>query len=253
VNGLGVVLAVVAVVVLVPLVWVIVTFNRFVRLRQHIRESWSGIDVELKRRYDLIPNLVETVKGYAAHERETLERVVELRNQASANHGAADSQADDESELMRSVGRLFALAEGYPELKADQHFLELQKQLSNTEDRIAATRRFYNGNVREMNQLSQMFPTSLVASVFGFKPESFFELSSDAERVVPRVNRCFERLPRAVWLRGDTGPRMSVLDTGQARGAELDPWHPPTHPSMTVLRSTPISSTSTSTLSPASR
>ena len=175
------------VVVLVPLVWVVVTFNRFVGLRQHIRESWSDIDVELRRRYDLIPNLVETVKGYAAHERETLERVIELRNRASANHGAAESQAVDESELMRSVGRLFALAEGYPELKADRNFLALQRELSNTEDRIAASRRFYNGNVREMNQLAQMFPTSLVGSAFGFGPESFFELSSDAERVVPRV------------------------------------------------------------------
>ena len=186
-NGLGFVLIVLGVVVGVPLVWVLVIYNRFVRLRQHIRESWSGIDVELKRRYDLIPNLVETVKGYAAHERETLERVVELRNAASANRGSAESQAADETELMRSVGRLFALAEGYPALKADQNFLALQKELSNTEDRIAATRRFYNGNVREMNQLSQMFPTSVVASVFGFQPESFFELSSDAERVVPRV------------------------------------------------------------------
>ncbi len=186
-NGFGIVMIVVAVVVLVPLVWVVVTYNRFVRLRQHIRESWSGIDVELKRRYDLIPNLVETVKGYATHEREVLERVVELRNAASANQGSAESQAADETELMRSVGRLFALAEGYPELKADRNFLALQKELSNTEDRIAATRRFYNGNVREMNQLSQMIPTSIIASIFGFKPESFFELSSDAERVVPRV------------------------------------------------------------------
>jgi len=187
-NGPGLAAVIVAVVLLVPLVWLVVTFNRFVGLRQHIRESWSGIDVELKRRYDLIPNLVETVKGYAAHERETLERVIELRNRASANHGAAESQATDESELMRSVGRLFALAEGYPQLKADHNFLALQQELSNTEDRIAATRRFYNGNVREMNQLSQMFPTSLVASLFGFHPESFFELSSDAERVVPRVS-----------------------------------------------------------------
>jgi len=179
---------IVTVVVLLPIVWVIVTYNRFVGLRQHIRESWAGIDVELKRRYDLIPNLVETVKGYAAHERETLERVVELRNRAEANHGAAESQAADESELMRGVGRLFALAEGYPQLKADQHFLELQKELSSTEDRIAATRRFYNANVREMNQLAQMFPTSLIGSLFGFHAESFFELASDAERVVPRMN-----------------------------------------------------------------
>ena len=186
-SGTGIVVIVVVAALLLPLVWVLASYNRIVRLRQHIRESWAGIDVELKRRYDLIPNLVETVRGYARHERETLERVVELRNRASANSGTAESQAADESELMRSVGQLFALAEGYPGLKADRQFLELQKELSNTEDRIAAARRFYNGNVREMNQLVQMFPTSLIASVFGFGRESYFELSNDAERVVPRV------------------------------------------------------------------
>ncbi|MDQ7014487.1 MAG: LemA family protein [Planctomycetota bacterium] len=186
-NGTVVVLVVVGVVLLVPLVWAVATYNRFVGLRQHIRESWSGIDVELKRRHDLIPNLVETVKGYAAHERETLERVIELRNRSAAAHTSASEQAADETELMRSVGKLFALAEGYPELKADKNFLALQEELSNTEDRIAATRRFFNANVREMNQLAGMFPTNLIGSTFGFGPESFFELSSDAERVVPRV------------------------------------------------------------------
>lgn len=187
-GGAGVVLIVLAAIVLLLIVWFVATFNRLVRLRQHIRESWAGIDVELKRRYDLIPNLVETVKGYAAHERETLERVVALRNRAQANNGAADAQAADESELMREVGRLFVLAEGYPHLKADRHFLELQKELSNTEDRIAATRRFYNGNVREMNQLIEMFPSSIIASMFSFQHASFFELASDAERVVPKVS-----------------------------------------------------------------
>jgi LemA protein len=174
-------------IVLLPLIWFIATYNRFARLRQHIRESWAGIDVELKRRYDLIPNLVNTVKGYAAHERSVLERVVELRNKAAANHGPASSQAVDESALMIGMKQLFAVAEGYPQLKADANFLALQQELANTEDRIAAARRFFNGNVREMNQLCQTFPTNLIASWFAFKAETFFELSSEAERVVPRV------------------------------------------------------------------
>ena len=172
---------------LVVLVWVLATYNRFVRLRQHIQESWADIDVEMKRRYDLVPNLVETVKGYAAHEREVLERVVELRNRAAANNGPAASQAADESALLLGLKRLFAVVEGYPKLKADAHFLELQKELALTEDRIAAARRFYNGNVREMRSLREMFPTSIIGSLFGFRgDESFFELEGEAERVVPR-------------------------------------------------------------------
>jgi LemA protein len=168
--------------------WLAGNYNRFVRLRQHLRESWSDIDVQLKRRYDLIPNLVETVKGYARHERETLEEVVRLRDVARANEGRASSQATDETSLMRGVGRLFALAEAYPELKADRHFLELQRELAETEDRIAAARRFYNGNVRDMNTLCEAFPTNLLAKLFGFERADFFELASDAERVVPRVD-----------------------------------------------------------------
>ena len=186
-NPMLLALAIAAVFVLVPSVWLIATYNRFVRLRQHLNESWSDIDVELKRRYDLIPNLVETVKGYAKHERETLESVVAMRNQAAANHGPQESQARDESTLMRGVGRLFALAEGYPDLKANRNFLDLQKELSLTEDRIAASRRFFNANVRELNQLCAAFPTNLVAMLFKIQPSTFFELDSDAERVVPRV------------------------------------------------------------------
>jgi LemA protein len=180
-------LIIAGIVLLLPLIWFIATFNRLARTRQHIRESWSDIDVELKRRYELVPNLVETVKGYARHERDTLERVIELRNKAAANHGPAASQAVDESALMIGVGRVFALAEGYPQLKADANFLALQKELANTEDRIAAARRFFNANIREMNQLCQTFPTNLVASMFGFAGGDYFELSSDAERVVPRA------------------------------------------------------------------
>jgi LemA protein len=182
-----VILVVIAAAVLLPLIWFIATFNRFVRLRQHIKESWGDIDVELKRRYDLIPNLVQTVKGYAAHERDVLERVTQLRNQAAANHGPAASQAADESALLIGLRQVFVVAERYPQLKADQNFLMLQKELANTEDRIAAARRFFNGNVRELNALAASFPTSIVAGIAGVKPETFFELSSEAERVVPRV------------------------------------------------------------------
>jgi LemA protein len=186
-NPVAIVLLIVAAALLLTLIWLIAGYNRFVRLRQHIKESWADIDVELKRRYDLIPNLIETVKGYARHERETLESLTALRNAAAANHGSAAAQAADESRLMLGVKRVFAIAEAYPQLKADHNFLILQHELSNTEDRIAASRRFFNGNVRDMNQLCAAFPTNLIASAFGFEPGTFFELSSEAERVVPRV------------------------------------------------------------------
>lgn len=176
-----------AAVVLLPLIWVIASYNRMARLGQYIKESWAGIDVELKRRYELIPNLVATVKGYAAHEKQTLERVIELRNKAMANNGPAAAQATDESALLLGMKRLFAVAEAYPQLRADAHFLSLQEELANTEDRIAAARRFFNANVREMNQLCRSFPTNILASIFGFSGGSYFELTSDAERVVPRV------------------------------------------------------------------
>jgi LemA protein len=182
------VLIIFAGVAVLMLVWLIATYNRLVSVGQHIRESWSGIDVELKRRYDLIPNLVETVKGYAAHERSVLEEVVRLRNRAAANHGPAGEQAVDEAALALGVKRLFAVAESYPQLKADAHFLALQEELAITEDRLAAARRFFNGNVREMNQLVESFPTNLIAGMFGFDRGSYFELSSEAERVVPRVS-----------------------------------------------------------------
>jgi LemA protein len=183
-----VVLIVFAVIVFTPLLWLIANFNRLTRVKQHIRESWADIEVELKRRYDLIPNLVETVRGYAKHEREVLDMVVQLRNRAMENNGPASGQAVDEAALQIGMKQLFAVAEAYPNLKADAHFLALQQELANTEDRIAAARRFFNGNVREMNQLCDQFPTNLVASGFGFERATYFELGSDAERVVPRVD-----------------------------------------------------------------
>ena len=180
-------LIIIGCVILLPLIWVIVNYNRMARVRQHIAESWSDIDVELKRRYDLVPNLVETVKGYAKHESEVLEEVTSLRNKAAASTGSATSQAVDETALLLGMRKLFAVVEKYPDLKADTGFLALQKELANTEDRIAASRRFFNGNVREMNQLTQTFPTNIIASMFGFVERDFFELDSSAERVVPHV------------------------------------------------------------------
>jgi len=174
---------------LVLLAWVVVTHNRFVRLSQHLRDSWAGIDVELKRRHDLIPNLVEVVKGYTAHERGVLERVTTLRGRAAAEHPSREQLARAEGQLMRAVKDLFAVVEGYPTLKADRHFLALQEELAVTEDRIAAARRFYNGNVRDYVVLRDSFPSTLIASVFGYKDRDpgYFELDADAERVVPRV------------------------------------------------------------------
>ncbi|MCX5652411.1 MAG: LemA family protein [Planctomycetota bacterium] len=186
-EALGLLCGAFGVVVGLPLLWAILTYNRFARLGQHVKESWSGVDVELKRRHDLVPNLVETVKGYAKHERETLEMVVAARAKAMAAGEALRERVDGESELGRSLGRLIALSESYPELKSDRHFLELQRELSLTEDRIAASRRFYNSNVRELNSLRIQFPSNLVAGAFGFREERFFELEDPSERAAPRV------------------------------------------------------------------
>ena len=166
---------------------VIGIYNGLIRKRVAADGAWADIDVQLKRRYNLIPNLVETVKGYAAHERKVLERVIELRNKAASNTGSAASLARDENSLALELKRLFIVVEDYPTLKSDEHFLSLQRELALTEDRIAAARRFFNGNVREMNTLRQMFPTSLIGNVFGFEDGDFFELDHVAERVVPRV------------------------------------------------------------------
>jgi LemA protein len=155
----------------------IVSYNRFVSQRNLIRNSFANIDTELKRRYDLIPNLVETVKGYASHEREVFEEVARTRSMAAATSGQSPAtQAAAEGPFMQALGRLFAVAENYPELKANQNFLALQQELSNTEDRIQASRRFYNANVADFNRRVQAFPSMIVARMFGFKEEEFFEI-----------------------------------------------------------------------------
>ena len=174
-------------IVLVPLIWFVVQYNSLVGLRNYIAESWSNVDTELKRRYDLIPNLVSTVKGYAAHEREVLERVVELRNRCVANHGAVADQARDEGQLVDALKQMFVLVEGYPQLKADQNFLKLQGELVNTENRIQAARRFYNGNVRDYRNKCESFPSNLVASLFNFQPHEFFSVPPSVAEV-PNVD-----------------------------------------------------------------
>ena len=170
------------VVILVLVVVVIGLYNKLVRLRQSVREAWSAIDTELRRRYDLIPNLVETVKGYASHEKETLERVITARNAAASNHGSAAEQAVTENQLSGALRQLFALSEAYPDLKANQNFNQLQAQLEETENRLGQSRRFYNANVREMNTATETFPSVLIANMFGFKPEPYFEIEEEAAR-----------------------------------------------------------------------
>ena len=172
----------------VLLLWLVLTYNMFVRLRQQLGESWAGIDTELKRRYDLIPNLVEAVKGYAAHERQTLEAVTAARARAAASSGSPGAQARDEQELVASLNRLLAVAEAYPDLKASANFLQLQKELGNTEDRIQAARRFFNANVRDLNTRVEVFPSNLIAAMFGVKKAEFFEVESSAVRKVVDVS-----------------------------------------------------------------
>ena len=169
------------------LLYVALTYNMLVRLRQHCKESWSGIDTELKRRYELIPNLVETVKGYARHEREVLQSVIEARSRAVASTGAPDSQARDENVFVGALRKLFAVAEGYPELKASANFLALQQQLAETEDRIQAARRFYNANVRDMNTRVEVFPSNLIARTFGFTKQEFFEIEDAGVRAAAKL------------------------------------------------------------------
>ncbi|MGZ0654197.1 LemA family protein [Coraliomargarita sp. W4R53] len=171
-------LIVLAVLIGLPLLYLIVAYNGLVAIRNHIRDAWANIDTELKRRYDLIPNLVETAKGYAKHESETLEKVIALRNQCQANSGSPEQQATTEKLLVSSLNGLFALAENYPDLKANANFQQIQEELVNTEDRIQSARRFYNGNVRDYRNKTQSFPSNLVASMFGFPPmaEEFFEV-----------------------------------------------------------------------------
>jgi LemA protein len=169
--------------------WIVFSYNRLVVLRNRAKEAFSDIDVQLKRRYDLIPNLVETVKGYAAHEKEVFEKVTEARARAigARESGNLKKIAEAENYLSQTLKTLFAVAERYPNLKASQNFLELQRELRDAEDKIMYARRFYNANVRDLNIAIESFPTNIIASIFGFKKMDLFEISAPEEREAPKV------------------------------------------------------------------
>lgn len=172
-------------VVALIIVYIIGLYNSLVRLKMRVEEAWSDIDVQLKRRYDLIPNLINTVKGYATHEDTLLEKLTQERTAAMSTGGVA--KADAENALSGTLKTLFAVAENYPDLKANQNFLELQRELSDTENKIQAARRFYNVNVMELNTRIEVFPSSLIASQFGFTKREFFQID-ETEKAVPSVN-----------------------------------------------------------------
>lgn len=172
-------------IVVVLLLYIILTYNGLVALRNRVKEAWSDIDVQLKRRYDLIPNLVEVVKGYASHEKETLERVITARNVAMSANGAKE-KGEAENVLSGALKNLFALSENYPDLKASTNFLELQRELSDTENKIQAARRFYNGNVKDFNTKIETFPANIIANMFNFKANDFFSIA-DEEKENPQV------------------------------------------------------------------
>lgn len=177
----------------VLVVWFVWMYNNFVKLTQNTKEAWADIDVQLKRRYDLIPNLIETVKGYASHEREALDSVTNARAKATQVHVDPSNitaeqiaaMAGAEQALGASLGKLMAIAEAYPDLKANQNFAQLQTELSDTENKIQASRRFYNGNVRDLAIGLQSFPGNVIGNMFGFKEEKFFELEAGSEQREP--------------------------------------------------------------------
>ena len=176
---------IIAGIVAIVVLWAIIAYNRFVTLATRVKEAWSDIDVQLKRRYDLIPNLVETVKGYAAHESGTLAKVTEMRTRAM-NATAPKEKADAENMLSGALKSLFAVSENYPNLKANENFLELQRQLEDTENKLQAARRFYNSVVQDLNVRLQSFPSNMIGNMFGFKQSDFFQLGeSDAAAKEP--------------------------------------------------------------------
>ena len=176
---LGLIVAVVA--------WFVGIYNGLVRLRNQVKEAWAQVDVQLKRRFDLIPNLMETVKGYMSHERETLEAVTKARA-AVGGAGGIPERMQAESGLGAALGRLFAVSEGYPDLKASANFMQLQEELTSTENKISFARQFYNETVTRMNNKVQMFPSNIIAGMFNFENETFFEVEEEAQREVPKVD-----------------------------------------------------------------
>lgn len=173
-------MTIILIVLVVVVLWLVLAYNGLIRLRTQAQEAWSDIDVQLKRRYDLVPNLVETVKSYAAHEKTVFEDVTKARTQAMQATGPAKAGA--ENQFSNTIKSLFAVAENYPQLKANENFLNLQNQLADTEDKIQAARRFYNGMVRDLNTKIQVFPTNMFANAFGFQKMDFFGDLTDAEK-----------------------------------------------------------------------
>jgi LemA protein len=188
VTTASIILIVIIAIVVIALLWAVGAYNGFVRLRNLVQEAWRQIDVELTRRHDLIPNLVETVKGYAAHERGVFDEVAKARSLASAPASGPAEQAAHENQLTQALGKLFAVAEAYPVLRASENFQQLQAELTNTEDRIAAGRRFYNANVRTLNTRVETFPNNIIAGMFGFVRAEYFETEDPAVRAAPTVD-----------------------------------------------------------------
>ena len=180
------ILRVIIVLAAIVVFWLIAIYNRLIKLRNRTDEAWSDIDVQLKRRYNLIPNLIETVKGYAKHERELFEKVTKARTAAMGVQEPSE-KAEKENILSGTLKSLFAVSENYPDLKANQNFLELQRELTDTENKIQAARRFYNGNVRDINIKIQQFPNNLIAGALGFKKRDFFEVEGGVERKPVKV------------------------------------------------------------------
>lgn len=170
-------------IIAIAAIWIVAVYNGLIRLKNRVDEAWSDIDVQLKRRYDLIPNLVNTVKGYASHERELFEKVTEARTAAMGAQTPHDKE-QAENMLSGTLKSLFAVAENYPELKANQNFLELQRELTDTEDKIQASRRFYNGNVRDFNTKIEMFPNNIIAGMLKFAKREFFQIEEGEKEVV---------------------------------------------------------------------
>ncbi len=166
--------------------WLIWTYNRFIRRKNNVREAWSGIDVQLKRRHNLIPNLIEAVKGYLGHEQDTLDTLTRIRT-GTGDESSVAQVAQQENMLSKALGNVLAVAEGYPDLKASTNFLDLQQKLHETEDQVQLSRRYYNGTVRDWNIMVESFPSNLIASAFGFRIAEFFEIELATERAVPKV------------------------------------------------------------------
>ena len=174
------------VVVIIPILWAVITYNRLISLRAHLKNAWAGIDVQLKRRYDLIPNLVQTAKGYLKHEREVLENVIKARTQAISASGVQD-QAKAENFLTQTLKSLFAVVENYPDLKANQNMLTLHEELTSTENRISFARNHYNDWTAKLNIAVQRFPTRIIANLFNFKKAEFFKIEDVSVRQAPEV------------------------------------------------------------------